>query len=283
MVGVISQYYNPAVTIATTGGVASFLNGEGLNIGFVVTRSLLSEPDTARVWVDNLADHRVSAMRQLFSQTGRDTLTLRAGYDAAAFGLFSGDVRSFKTERLRHDTRTHIEADDGGDAYVDQIFDAPYPVAATAITPLIAAALARMGWAMSPQATAIVNAEPPDISFSLFNEVRVGKVSDLLDEIARRLRCRWYVRDRVFYLTKRLQSEGPPIVITRDALISEPTEDGGATISLSTLFDPRLVPGSIVTWEGRSIRIEHAKHEGESRSSSVWSTEIGGAILSDSW
>lgn len=282
----IPRYFNPTVIVTLIGTVVTFANGEGLNIRFNVTRTINATPDTAMVSIAGIDPIRARLMNKQFGELGAtvpfvNKLIVQAGYDVAAAGLFRGDLRSFKTGVQRGpDVWTDIVADDGGDAVTDVLVPLPSTVGLT-VQQQIDIATAAMGLVQSPSVAQVVGTQIPIVQ-GPFTAVGIRKASDLLDDAARRLGCRWYVRDDQLFLAFRGLPDPtrPAIVLTPQTVITPFAEDGSGLSTGTTFFDPNIVPGGqVVTPLGTTLRVEQVVHSGETRGAQVWGSRVTGRAL----
>lgn len=281
------RYFNPAVTVTMLGQVASFLNAEGFTISFMVTRSLEPVPDSAEVRIANLDPDLALLMGKVFA--ARTSLTppavnqviVTAGYDAFLAGLFKGDIRSFQSSlRDGPDTWTVATADDGGDAIVDALINPPISTAGSTAALLIQAACGGMGLLPGPSVAIVLSQIDPGPA-GAFSGVMAGKWSEVLDHVARRLRCRWWVRDGMVHLGFRGQPDPsrPAVVLTDDILVEPISEGGSGLVTLATFMDPSIVPGGQVQYLGTSFRCESVVSSGETRGSTPWVSRVIGRAL----
>lgn len=225
------------------------------------------------------------------SVPGANKLIVQAGYDAAAGGLFAGDLRSLKANQQRGASLwTIATADDGGDAFTDILVPLPSTAGLTAQQMIDIAATA-LGLVQAPSVAAVVATQSP-IKQGPFTAVGIRRASDLLDAAARRLRCRWWIRDQQLHLGARgiADPTRPAIILVGPVVGAAPvppglpivaplTEDGSGIVQVTAFMDPNLVPGGQVVYNGTAFRIEAVVHSGETRSGGVWTSRITGRAL----
>lgn len=237
----------------------------GLRVAFSVRRTMKSDPDVASVRIWGLAPERALAMQTLHNELGSSTLAIDAGYEGAITRVFSGDVKRQPTvARDGSDFVLAAEADDAGEAINEvtlsgvtgyglsaqnmidaaiETMNAYYAVRVPPVPPIV----------QHPSVAAVIAASNPLATAATFSLVHVGKASDLLNEAARILGCRWWIRDSQFFLgARKLPTDGQAVYLPRTHWLSEPTEDGDL-VRLTTLFDTMLVPGRQVALVGRKI------------------------------
>ena len=111
----MSQVFTRQISILFEGpgGASVSPDGEVLNIGFTVERSLDLEPSSLNCTVFNLSTTTQEALKDA---TGW-TVSLTAGYkDQDPHVIFKGDIRNVRHRREPPLLATDIEADDGGAA-----------------------------------------------------------------------------------------------------------------------------------------------------------------------
>lgn len=233
----------------------------GLRVSFAITRTMTPAPDTATVSIFDLAPERRDAMATLFATLGQATCSLALGYDGATTLAFLGTVRSMrKARRMGPDIVTEITADDGGDAFTD----APVSLSTAAInaSTLIEVAIVAMNLKItelnaaagagfplppitaSPSVAAAIASARPEAAAATYASVTVGKASELLDEAARLLGVRWWIRDHQIIMARRkVPTDAQAVALTSDMLLAEPDDDGSGIVRLEAMCDPSIVPG----------------------------------------
>lgn len=274
----IARYFNPSIEASMVGISALFTNGEGLTIDFQVERSITSTPDSCRVSICGLDPVRAQAMGALFQATGTSKLSMRFGYDGVLGGLFVGDVRRFVSQRRSGtDVWTDAEADDGGQSY-DSVVVRISNVGMTAQQMIELAAL-YMGLTVSPQAYQVI-ASSDATKQGPYTAVMTAAAHDLLDAAARRLGCRWWVRDTQIFLASFGQPDTtrPAIVVFPDTLVGDVATGGSGEMSFPVMLDPNIVPGGQVSYQGTRIRVDRVIHSGASRGKLCTSAVEGRAL-----
>lgn len=279
------RYFKPAVLVTLGGHVIASLGlplVHGLHVAFRVKRTIASSPDSAEVALTGLDPDRVASVRSVFASTGRTKLTIASGYDGATVPLFAGDVRRMD-ETGTTDRTLIVSADDAGDA----LANATVQASTAGWTPqnmidvaLAAFARADPGFPIIPDqsvATTIASANPVAVT-AFYASVSVGNAKDLLDEAARLLQCRWWIRDgRLFMARRNLPTDGLAIALPETHWLDPPADDGSGLIRGATFCDPNLVPGrqiALIREDVRGIvyaRAESTMHSGDMESSEPWS------------
>lgn len=286
----IARYFNPTLSVTIGPVTVVFANRLGLEMSFTVSRSMSSTPDSAQVTIANLDPVRTGQMFALFSAAGAlslQQLRILAGYDATPIGLFAGDLRKFTSRRVSGpDVFTDAVADDGGNAVADVVIP-PYARSTTGRTPtdLINTALTLIN--SSGKSLPIVLAPPAadimaagDQSRSYYSAVTIGKVTDLLDEAARRLYCRWRIRDSQLHLSalNRSDRNRPALVLLPQNIVGDISFGGSGEIEVPVLMDPNIVPGGQVSYLNSAFRVENVVHSGATRGG-LWTSAIRGRAL----
>lgn len=286
-----ARYFNPAAAVAVVGQAVTFANGEGLHFTFRVDRSISSEPDSCSIGIEGLDYFRAKLMGAAFRETSiGQVVTLRAGYDAALAGLFTGTLRSFRPNvRMGPALWTYAEADDGGDLYQNAIVSLPTTAGLTALDQInLACAVLKI---VTSDSVATVVAGANLTAQGPFSASGVRMAFELLDVAARRLRARWWIRDGQLHMGRRgIPDPTRPAVVIAAPIpggatfpgvpVIEPlTEDGSGVCTVTTFFDPNIVPGGQVVYAGQSLRVERVIHSGGTRSPSPWASQITGRTL----
>lgn len=286
----VPRYYDPALTATVGPTTVIFAKGQGLQMSFSVERSITPTPDTARVSIANLDTARTGAMLALFAAAGPlslQQLRLQGGYSGALTGFFGGDLRKFTSARVSgSDIYTDVLADDGGNAVADVVIPTharstlarnPTDLAGTALA-LINSSGKSAPITLAPSAAEILAAG--DQSRSYYQAVTIGKVTDLLDEMARRLYCRWRIRDQQLHLSSLYQADKnrPALVLLPEIITGEISFGGSGELEVSLLFDPNLVPGGQVVYLNSAFRVDHVVHSGSTRGG-LWTSTIRGKAL----
>ncbi len=286
------RYFRPGVSATLAGTTAKNLGlpppaPKGPRITFRVRKTMASTPDRATVSIYNLAPERTAAMSTLFGATGRTPLIIAGGYDGVLSRLFLGDVRSLDTDRQAgpSDTMLVAQADDGGDALAN--VSVSYSTAGWTAGDMIDVALlafATNGYpiAKHPTVGAAVAAVTASATVSFYAAAHVGRASQLLDEAARLLGVRWWVRDSQLFMVKR----GAPVdtiatVLPKTHLLDTPSFDGSGLLRTTALFDPNILPGRLVALQGRiapgslePYRVEATDHSGDTHGGRAWSVAM---------
>lgn len=298
---VVQRYWRPSAIVTIGAQIARDINlpppaPRGPRIAFSVRRTMTSEPDSAQISVFNLAPLRETGMSQLFHEPNAFStpVTLAAGYGAFTSTLFRGECRTMLPHvRQGPDYALVVTADDGGDALSD--LTASYSTAGWTARNMIDVALLAFntgdvtrGIAPYPllehPSVAAAIAAGPVSQTRFYTGVHAGKVRDLLDEACRILRCRWWVADGLLYMAARklpVDTTTLAVVLPRKIWLDEAQLDGEGVIRLTTLFDPKLVPGRVAILEGRVLpglqeacRVEAVEVAGDTRAPSPWRSAL---------
>lgn len=257
------RIFRPCVSVSFAGYPIPNLDGTGHRIAFRVSKALTAAPDTAEVRVFGLSYATRSAMAGVFAEIGFAPMTIESGYDLVLGSLFVGDIRRLDAPPYAHaDVPIVATGDDSGDA----IANAPLPPAIpstlgfNAQNMIDAAILAfaqpvinpATGLVSSPGTTivphpsvaaAVATANPAAVT-TVYTFVNVGKARDLLDEAARLLGCRWWIRDKQLFMARRgLPVDGLAVELPSTHWLSEPAEEGEGVVRIATFLDPNLLPG----------------------------------------
>jgi hypothetical protein len=275
---VIPRYFNPTLIVSAIGVSIRFVNGAGLAMNFRVERSVTSTPDSCSVNVCNMEPTRAVAMNAAFSALGVSAFTVQGGYDVIAGGLFLGDVRRFTSARRDGaDVWTDITGDDSGDAYSDVLLRVSN-VAMTAAQ-MIAVAATAMGLVQAPSVAEVL-ARSDYTKQGPYTAVMVGKAHELIDAACRRIKCRWFIRDKQIHLVSLglASSASQAVLITPQSIVGDASVGGSGTVSVPVLFDPNIVPGGQVSYLGALARVERVVHQGQTRGG-LWTSQVEGRFL----
>lgn len=275
------RLFKPAVFVSVAGVEVANMDNDGLRVAFTVNRSMTSTPDSADVTICGLAPERMIGMQQTFGETGRAKLVVRSGYDGAVADLFRGDIREMKTNvRLAEDRAVRVVADDAGDALAEALVSAStLGLTAENMIDLAIAALARAGATITKHPSVDVAVAAVVQSRVSYTFVSIGQASQLLDEAARILGVRWFIRDGQLCMARRgLPIDGLSIALPWDHLTAEPMLDGSGLIHFSTFLDPNITPGRQVVlgqegfartpepWAHQPLRVESVIYQGDTES-----------------
>ena len=295
------RIFRPAVRVTLAGQPIEAL---GLplvpspRVSFRVTRTMTSTPDSASVAIYGLDLPRRQAMQTIWTELGRAELSVGSGYSGVTINLFRGDVRSLSSQLDGTDYVTHATADDAGDAITDAAippgFMSTAGVAAPKMVEIALACINSPAAYVPPAGPPLIPITPhPSVAAAIatmnpaaltlfYTSVRIGKARDLLDEAARIIGCRWFIRDSQLYFAKRkLPTDGLAIVLPRTHWLAEPAEDAGGTIKVATFLDPNLSPGRQCVLVGRvapgipePCRIEAGEYTGDTYSGAPFRADL---------
>ena len=284
-----ARYFNPFAIVTVVGNLITFVNGEGLNMRITITRSLEPEPDTCELGIEGIDPVRARLMGRVFRETSAaQIVNVQLGYDAIPTNAFTGRLESFQDVVPRgQSTWTFALAGDGADAWdTDKLV--PAKAALAPISTQIEGAMAVLGLVPSPTVAPVLAGGNPAAA-GPFTESGVRTAADLLDTACRTLRCRWWIRDGMLWLSRNgVPNPGPAIVLAPNVPgprlpgtpLVEPVAYGGSgLIQCTTFLEPALVPGGQVVYEGGAFRVEHVVHSAETRSAAPWVSRIIGRAL----
>jgi hypothetical protein len=292
-----SRLFDPAVRVRLAGvdvtSSSRHWSGArtGLAVAFNVTKTMTSSPDSATVRIEGLGPDKRGVMRSIWSELGAATLEIWAGWDGApTIQIFSGDVRDLVVPS-RGDAPVTATADDGGDAIAEALVScSSLGLTAENMIDLALAAVERHELQHHPDRPRPI-AKHPSVGAAvassiaapqLFRVVSVSKAAELLDEAARILGVRWWLREGLLYMAARGAPTDPvAVALPRTHWLDEPAEDKDGLLRIPALFSPLLVPGRQVTIQGRSTpwssepyRCEAVDHAGDWGSDEPWSSAL---------
>lgn len=292
----VARYYRPSAVVTIGTQVAQDFNlpppaPRGPRIAFNVRRTMTSEPDTCEISIWNLALERETNMALKHQLTGSTPVTVQAGYGAVVSTLFRGQARRIDPHvRNGPDYALVCTADDGGDVISD--LTVSYSTGAFTVTNMIQIAVARINagdvpagiepYPLVPTQSVQTAIAAKSIAASRpYTGVHAGKVRDLLDEAARLLECRWWIADGFLYMAARkLPVDQRTVVLDKRTWLTAPQQEAGGVVRLTSLFDPNIVPGRVVTLVGRTapgvpepFRCDAVEIAGDTRSG-PWSSAM---------
>jgi hypothetical protein len=275
----IARYFNPTFRVALLGQTVTFENGQGLNMGFQIQRTMTQTPDTCDVTIEGLSPVRTQAMAAIFSATGESAVEIQAGYDRTRAGLFRGDLRNFSgPKRVGPSEIVRLTADDGGNAFTDVIIRRISNAGMTA-SEMIDTAATAMQIVLGPSVAKVLAASDPGRQ-GPYTAVFTGRASELLDAACRRIRARWWIRDGQLVLGHRglPDSSRKAVVVPPGAIVSGPSTQGSGLSEAVVFLDPNIVPGSQVVLGSLRLRVEAVVYSGETRGG-IWTAQIVGRKL----
>lgn len=281
---IVPRYFDPNLTVQVGTYVVAFAKGTGYEISFNIQRSLSTTPDSCTVSIGNILPVTANAMLATFSALGpesRTIMSVRGGYGLVSTGLFIGDVRTFVSSRRDGpDLWTDVTADDGGYAY-SEVAVPPELRSTAGLTAqnMVDIAATLMQLIPAPSVAAAIAAGDPSVQ-GPYTCVTIGKAHELLDAAARRLYCRWWIRDGQIHFSRLgiPTTNRPAIVANAQNVVGSVSFGGSGTITLPMLFDPNLVPDSQVQFERAMFRIETVQHTGSTRGG-LWTSTVQGKAL----
>jgi len=290
------RYYKPGCLITISGlvidaAIAAALGIPAPRVVFAIKRSMTPTPDTCSLTVYGLAPERATAMLTLFAEIGRAPMTLAIGYDGITGLAFTGDIRSMRLDRSQLDHALVMTADDGGDAIADAVLPAEFVSTAgasarrqiTAAVLVMSAEIAKNGRppiVEHPSVAAAVAGTSVAASTLIYTAVRVGTASDLLNEAARLLGVRWWLRDGMLFMAARgIPTDHRAVLLPRAHWLDTPSEDAEGLMHVKTFADPNITPGRMIAIQGRLsigevdwLRVETTDVAGDTEGSTPWST-----------
>jgi hypothetical protein len=307
------RYYRPCVVVTVAGIQASnFAPLPGPRIAFKIDKTLTSTPDTAEIQIYGLAPATRAGMATAFGELGFAPVTLACGYEGVPGAMFVGDLRKLIAATHAHaDVPVIAHADDNGDAIADATLPPTLPstLGFTAQNMIDAAILAFAQPVVNPTtgavdspgttivphpcvAATLATASPAAVT-TVYTFVNVGTAKELLDEAARLLKCRWWIRDRqLFMIRNGFPIDGLAVGLPRTHWLTEPSDEGDGLLRLDTFLDPNLLPGRQVAVIGRAIppriatkigavpgepevfRIEAATYLGDTHADTPWRASL---------
>lgn len=285
-----ARYYNPTAIVSVVGQPVAFADGEGLNMKIQITRSLEQTPDRCVIDIEGLDPIRAQLMGQVFRETSLGQIvTVQLGYDAVAVSAFTGRLEAFSPSQPNGPALwTHAEAGDAPDEFENIRIPIQSTTSLTASN-MVDLGIAALGLLPGPSVAPTV-AGAALVAATPFDAVGVRQATDLLDEAARILRCRWWMRDGMVHMSRNgipdpsrlaiiIAPSGPGPVFPGVPLIAQPRFGGGGLIEVPTFMEPDFVPGGQAVYLGTTFRIEHVVHSIETRGAAPWSSTVVGRAL----
>ncbi len=295
------RIFKPSCLVTLAGQPVQALGVPGIaqaRVAFRITRTMTSTPDSASVAIYGLAPERRAVMQSVWTELGQSQLTIASGYDGVTLQLFAGDVRSLTSTLDGADYVTRATADDGGDAITDAAIPPKFTSTAGIAAPkMIEIALACINAPAAyvppaappltpivphPSVAAAIATMNPAALTLFYTSVRIGRARDLLDEAARIVGARWWIRDSQLFMAKRkLPVDGLAVALPRSHWLAEPSEDASGLMRVATFLDPNLQPGRQVQLVSRTVigvfepfRIEAGEYTGDTDSGTPFRADL---------
>mgnify|MGYP007022319198 CR=1 FL=1 len=287
------RYFNPFAIFTLGGVLVQFANGRGLNVRCTIERTLEPEPDRCDLAIEGLDPIKARTIGAVFRElptSPTNIVQVQLGYDAIPQNAFVGRMESYPDSTRKGPTFwTYATAGDGADAYdTDKLVPAVSTAGLTAENMIDVALAVLPTIQRSPTVSAVIAGAAP-LAQGPFSASGVRTATDLLDEAARLLRCRWFIRDSLLHLVRNgLPTPEPAIIIAPDQpgprfpgvpLVEPVAFGGGGLMQCVTFLDPGIVPGRQVSYQGGRFRVEHVVHSLETRSPAPWVSRIVGRAL----
>lgn len=246
----------------------------GLRTQFKVHKSLVKDPNTAEVTINNLAETTRSRM-----QAQAAKVVIRAGYRDTVGQIFIGDAHNIEHIRNGADWLTKIHAGDGArgltQGRVSQSF-AP----GTPVTDVVATIGRVAGFDISSVTKTGKLKELEGRQFAQ-GYVAHGSVGKELDKILRGAGFEWSIQDGKLQVLRRGEANTERVIELTPAsgLIGSPeyvTSEKSkkpAVLKFKALLSPEIIPG-------RRLAFESARHKGVHR---VTKVEHTGDTHGDDW
>jgi hypothetical protein len=272
------KLFDPAAVLVLAGVTIPTFTEDGYRIAFNVTKTLDQSPDRARCTIFGLGPEERAAIQAVFGEIGRAPMVVSAGYEGIVSTIFSGGVRHMDpSRRIGVDVVTYVQGDDAGDEIAEvniTLYGAEITVRQMVKVAIGAFAAAGHSVSEHPSVEQAIGLADPFISEQGWTTAHNGSVASLLDQAARIVGARWFIRSNQLYFSARnLPLEAIPTVIFRDYWLAEPSEDGLGLVRLPIFFEPQIEPGRPVVVEGITYRVEAAMHAGDTHSG-PWSTSM---------
>lgn len=246
-----------------------------LSIGFLVSKSIKREPNTAEIRIRNLSrEHR----REIEQARGL-RVQLAVGYQGDDLHvIFRGDIQNAATPRggrvdstrSGSDIETTIEAMDGGQSYTAARVSRSFPPG-TPVTTVLGAAVDALGIGRGNLADFASNGLEGAGAVYREGATLSGPAVREIDGITRSMGLRWSIQNGVFQLLRRGRplDAGSVRLAEGTGLIGAPAVDANGDVMATALIIPGLDPGRKVVIDSETIRggfeIRRVEYEGESR------------------
>jgi len=246
-----------------------------LRVVFRIDKSLESKPNTAEVVISNLAERTRAAFQEkpLY-------VTLDVGFDDDEARLFTGDLIYANSRKLSTDWETTMQLGDGSRTHryarVRRSFKSGINVKD---------ALSETAKSMGLRIPKTVDAAKELLTKFSSGLTLEGPSEKELTRLLTPKGMRWSIQDgQLQVLRDRDFRREEAVVISEDTGMIGSPENGAPkqrgeppTMSVSTLLDPRLIPGGRARIESRQIsglfRVEHVSHTGDTHGPD-WTTRI---------
>lgn len=229
-----------------------------LNLKFEVVKSTAREPNTCNIQIANLAPSTLQRLEEL----DEPQVELWAGYRDLEDVIYVGDARDIFTVRDGVDRWTHIESEDGGQAYRTARISRSF-AANTPVRTVIAACAGALGVGQGNTAEVAARATLENGENIYATGITLdGPASRSLDSVCRSCSLRWSVQNGVL----QLREQGRPAVTRAvrispgTGLLGSPTRakrderTGRVTITVKCMLIPGLYPGRIMHLDSSDVR-----------------------------
>lgn len=222
---------------------------DDFRIEFSVKRSTRREPNAAQIRLFNPCDESIG----LIESSGA-IVQLFAGYGEPSL-IFTGSIRNKKGVVVEHTPTERIvtiEAGDGEHAYQAVRFDRHY-AAGTPNNTILREILGRMGLGLGPGSAALPeHTYPNDVSF-------YGPASRALREVVEDAGATYSVQDgnALILVGDESTAESAVLISASTGMVGSPEKGEKGKISFSSLLNPGIRPGRIVSIDSRRVQGWH--------------------------
>lgn len=276
LIGRIARLQISPTVPAIGASVTSWIEVTGLRVSFSVKRTLKPDANSASVEVYNLSE----TSRAQIKRKGVRVI-LEAGYqDVGLEAVIQGDCRLASHEQSGTEWVTRFELLDGGRALRYGRASTSY-APGTPISKAVSDLAGKFGLSGGQLAKQL-----PSLSAKTINGIVThGGVGETLDKLLKPQAVSWSIQDGKLQILKSDSdhTELIPLISVDSGLIGSPKlitpdkNEGRSLLSFSSLLNPRIRPGCLVSVQSKQFtgqyRVETVTHKGDTHGTD-WSSDV---------
>ncbi len=220
------------------------LSQAGLRLQFEITKSLMKEPNQAKITIFNLNDDHVSQIEDEYTD-----VVFSAGYDGNVKLIYSGNTQYVSHYRDGLDMLTELVCGDGDrgfrNAYVNKTF-----ASGSTDAQVVDYCAKQLG--VRKGATQL-----PDTGF-LRGRTYSGMAHETLDEIAQTNGCNWSIQDGVLQMvrTDSMLDQETAVVLSVDTGLLEAAERTDKGIKAKCLLNASISVNSAIKLDNSALKVQ---------------------------
>lgn len=245
---------------------------EDLDIEFEIIRTITREP--------NIAEITIFGLRERTSQSIIDDVyppvSFWAGYKDKISLIFLGDARDCFTEKLGVENLTHINSGDTERKLRTTRINKTFKVGTPVVT-VLKEIIKTLGISPGNIGTKFSALTLLEGSASYINGITLsGNANKQLSRVLKSCGQKYSIQNNVLQVLAPGESTlESPVILVRDNLIGSPEIGSDNTTKFTTLLDPEITPGRLVSMGGKLLRAERCRYYGQ-RNQNDWYVEVEG-------